>query len=491
MKEKSDPLELSKETKTILDAMAAIGNIVEIVDSEGVYIYCSDNSNFGGIAPKDMIGKNIKDIYGLTDDTSKVMKVIRTGVPLRDYLMSFLSPNTQKRHLWLYSAYPLMIDGKPFGAMTVYKPYSNVRDVVAEYQGPEKPKEDFSVTMQPKNLFTFEDILYASGNMETVVKLSKKVADNGMAILLIGETGTGKQLFAESIHSKSGQANHPFVAVNCAAIPETLLESVLFGVKKGAYTGAVEKKGLFEQSSEGTIFLDEIQTLSPEMQAKLLRVLEYKVVRRVGSNTEIEVNPRIITAMNVNPYEYMKAGKLKPDLFYRIAVITLRIPPLRERVVDIPLLVNRYIKCVNQTLGLNIDRCSEEVLERFCAYSWPGNVRELQHTIDHIGVMMDGERSVIELSDLPDHLQMDATRDKSLGDGVYVLEEVLGDIVDNYEMDYKNAHKYALQSFNQQFHSFFIKHALESTGYNVSQAAKHIKISRQHLHKLIKEFDVK
>ncbi|NCB62608.1 MAG: AAA family ATPase [Clostridia bacterium] len=484
-------MELSKETKLILDALAAIGNVVEIVDTDGVYIYCSDNSNFANMSPREMLGKNIKDIYGLTDETSKVMQVIRTGVPLRDYLMSFKSIATGKRHLWLYSAYPLMVDGNLLGGITVYKPFSNVKQLVDEYEGTEKRKGDIPASVQTKNLFTFDDIVYASANMEEAIELGKRVARNTASVLIIGETGTGKQLFAESIHSKSGQARKPFVSVNCAAIPDTLLESILFGVAKGAYTGAIEKKGLFEQSSDGTIFLDEIQSLSPEMQAKLLRVLEYKVVRRVGGDQEIQVNPRIITAMNVNPYEYLKAGKMKPDLFYRIAVVTIPIPPLRERRSDIPLLVNHYIQRVNRNLGLHIENCAPQVMERFFQYSWPGNVRELQHVVDHAGTMMEENDTTIQLNDLPAQFQAEELLPAIPGPRQLDVEHVLGAMGDGLTLDYKAAHSYALDEFNKQFHKFFLKHALEDSGYNVSQAARNLNITRQHLHKLIKQFGVR
>lgn len=484
-------MQLSKETLVILDALAAIGNVVEIVDTEGVYVYCSDNSNFANMAPRDMLGKNVKDIYGLTDETSKIMQVIRTGVPLRDYLMSFRSIATGKKHLWLYSAYPLVVDGKLLGAITVYKPFSNVKGLVDEYEGTEKRKSDYPASVQTKNLFTFDDIIYAAANMEEAIELGKKVAPSDASVLIIGETGTGKELFAESIHSRGAKPNKPFVAVNCAAIPDTLLESILFGVTKGAYTGAVEKQGLLEQSSDGTIFLDEIQALSPEMQAKLLRVLEYKVVRRVGGDKEIKVNPRIVTAMNVNPYEYMKTGKMKPDLFYRIAVVTIRIPPLRERGNDIPLLVNHFIQKANSSLGRHIETCSDQVMERFLQYDWPGNVRELQHTIEHAAAVMDDWDTCIQLSDLPIQLQEATPQLKPAETPQFGMERVVSQVESGLNIDYKTAHRYAMDEFNKQFHKFFIRHALESTGYNISKAARELNISRQHLHKLINQFDIR
>lgn len=486
-------IQLSKETRLVLDALAAIGNVVEIVDLDGVYVYCSENSNFADIEPKDMIGKNVKDIYRLTDDTSKVMRVLHTGVPIRDYLMSFLSVATGKRYLWLYSAYPLIVDGKLIGAITVYKPFSNVKSLVDEYDGTEEHKSDCPASVQTTNLFTFDDIIYTSANMEETIKLCRKVAKSNSSILLVGETGTGKQMFAESIHSESSKNSKPFISVNCAAIPDTLLESILFGVTKGAYTGAVEKAGLFEQSSDGTIFLDEIQALSPEMQAKLLRVLEYKVVRRVGSDREIKVNPRIVTAMNVNPLDYMKAGKLKPDLFYRIAVVTIRIPPLRERTSDIPVLVNYFIQKANSNFSRSIERCSDQVMQHFFEYEWPGNVRELQHTIEHAIAVMDECNTCIQMDDLPSLLMRNAPMAVETKELTGLeIENVFGQIEKGgLSIDYKSAHNYALNEFNRQFNRFFIKHALEVENYNISQTAQKIKITRQFLHRLIRRYDIR
>lgn len=483
---------LSKETHTILDTLASMGYVVEIVDTDGVYIYCSDNGNFANINPKEMLGKNMKDIYGLSDETSKVMQVIRTGVPLRDYLMNFRSSATGETYLWLYSAYPLVVAGKLMGCISAYRPFSYISGLVHEYDGSKKRKPEAASSGQSKNLFTFSDIIYACASMAKAVEMSKNVAKSGNAsVLLVGETGTGKELFAQSIHTGSDKCEKPFVAINCAAIPDTLLESTLFGVTKGAYTGAIEQKGLFEHASEGTLFLDEIQALSPEMQAKLLRVLEYKVVRRVGSNEEVRVNPRIITAMNVNPYDYMNAGKLKPDLFYRIALVTINVPPLRERLDDLPLLVNFFIRKNNQNMGRHhVENYSDEVMACFCAHNWPGNVRELQHAIEHAAIVMDENSVCIQLDDLPDSLRNAAESPAAPEAGDTCREEILRNACVQSNMDYKLAHKYALDEYNKQFHKFFLKHALEEANNNVSRAAQNINITRQHLHKLIKQFDI-
>lgn len=282
---------------------------------------------------------------------------------------------------------------------------------------------------------------------------------------------------------------------------------------KGAYTGAIEKKGLFEQSENGTIFLDEIQTLSLEMQSKLLRVLEYKVVRRVGGDREIKVNPRIITAVNIDPEKYMKEGKLKPDLFYRIAVITLRIPPSRERLSDIPLLVHKFIRHANKYMGSRLEGCNDEVIDHFCKYHWPGNVRELQHCIDHAAAVMDSAETKLSIHDLPSPIRnafLSSSQGKLEEKEIFKekLKEERKERLDNSEpflniensselflasmqdLDYKSARQSVIERCDFQFHQIFLKNALKKYDNNVSRTAKELQISRQHLHKLMKQFKV-
>ena len=485
-------MNISKETTVILDALASLGNVVEIIDTEGVYHYCSENSNFANIPAKEMIGMNMKDIYGLTDETSQVMQVIRTGVPKRDILFDFVSIATGKRHIWLYNAYPYIIDGKLLGAIVFYKSFSTLKSIVHEYTGNEVQKYNIPAVIARKAHFYFSDIVYASASMEKAITLGKKVARHNSSVLLIGETGTGKELFAQSIHAASSKSDKPFVAVNCAAIPDTLLESILFGVAKGAYTGAIEKPGLFEQSSEGTIFLDEIHTLTPEMQAKLLRVLEYKVVRRVGGSKEIPVDPRIITTINVNPFDHIKAGKMKLDLFYRIAVVTIDIPPLRNRIKDIPLLVNHFIKSINRKMNTHVERCSDEVMHQFENYEWPGNVRELQHCIEHAMTMVDDGIDTIQTTDLPRFFGGDLVEKTYINQDqtpVPNVQQILRKQEFKKITNYKEAHKNAMEQFNNEFNKHYITHSLSASGHNITKAASGMGISRQYLYELMKKYN--
>ncbi|AET69935.1 PAS domain S-box [Desulfosporosinus orientis DSM 765] len=240
---------------------------------------------------------------------------------------------------------------------------------------------------------TFADIPFISPVMEKVVGQARRYATSDSTILINGETGTGKELFARALHSASGRANAAFVPINCAAIPDTLLESELFGYAEGAFTGAVKggKPGLFELANGGTLFLDEVGDVSAHLQVKLLRVLQEQRVRRVGSNKEVAIDVRIIAATNRSLEKMVAEKTFREDLFYRLNVIPLQIPPLRERFEDIRLLSNLFLKRYAEKLQRPLKGFSPSALQRLESYNWPGNVRELKNIIERAVNLVDGE----------------------------------------------------------------------------------------------------
>jgi two-component system response regulator GlrR len=236
--------------------------------------------------------------------------------------------------------------------------------------------------------YSFDNIVAKSGKMQKILEVVSQIATTESTVFLHGESGTGKELIAKAIHLASNRKNNPFVAVNCAAIPEPLLESKLFGHEKGAFTGAIRAtKGLFTQAHEGTIFLDEIGDMSLPIQAKVLRVLQEQQFYPVGSEKLVETDVRVVVATNKNLEEQVKQGLFREDLFYRIHVIPIYLPPLRERKEDVPALVKHFIEKFNERMKKRIKGVTPQAMQRLMIYDWPGNVRELENTIEYGSAM--------------------------------------------------------------------------------------------------------
>jgi DNA-binding NtrC family response regulator len=260
-------------------------------------------------------------------------------------------------------------------------------------------EENRRLRAEVEQRYGFENLLGRSRAMQTVFEQIRSVAESDATMLLLGESGTGKELIARAIHWNSARREAAFVPVNCAAIPETLLESELFGHEKGAFTGAARKRrGLFVEAHGGTLFLDEIADMSPPLQAKLLRALQDKVIRPVGGNAEVRLDVRIISATNRDLPALVADGKFREDLYYRLAVIPIRIPSLRERTEDIPLLARHFLERAATSLGKRLEGFSEEALGWLLQHRWPGNVRELENVVERAATLSRGP--LIQLGDL-------------------------------------------------------------------------------------------
>ena len=254
-----------------------------------------------------------------------------------------------------------------------------------------------------KKKYQFSQIIGSAAKMQAVFKMIERVADTDSTILVLGESGTGKELVARALHFNSRRQFAPFIPINCAALPENLLESELFGHRRGAFTGAInDKKGLFQEADGGTIFLDEVGSMPPLLQSRLLRVLQEKEIRRVGDNTPVYVNVRVVAAANEPLEKKIKDGSFREDLYYRLNVIPIQLPSLRERRDDIPLLVAHFLKDkVHPRTGRHY-QLTRQAMELLCAYDWPGNVRELENAIERAATLCEGE--VVQAADLPPSL---------------------------------------------------------------------------------------
>jgi two-component system NtrC family response regulator len=294
-------------------------------------------------------------------------------------------------------------------------------------------RENKELRAQLQERYMFNNIVYGSPKMEEVMGLVARVAPSQATVLIRGESGTGKELIANAIHYTSPRSKKPLVKVSCSAIPETLLESELFGHEKGAFTGATQRRiGRFEEAESGTIFLDEIGDLSPSIQVKLLRILQEKEFQRLGSNLTLKTDVRVITATHRNLEEAVKNGYFREDLYYRLNVISIHLPPLRERKEDIPLLIDYFLKKYSKENQKSLSDISKEARAMILRYSYPGNVRELENLIERAVVLCRGE--IITTQDLPFHLQEGKSerlrefpkKEKSLPES---LEEIEKDLI--------------------------------------------------------------
>src|SRR5712671_3207390 len=300
-------------------------------------------------------------------------------------------------------------------------------------------RENRNLRQIVKEKYRFENIIGTSGKMQEIYNLIAKVADTDSTILIHGESGTGKELVARALHFNSTRQHQPFVAINCSALPENLLESELFGHKKGSFTGAVQDKiGLFEEAEGGTIFLDEINSMAQPLQTKLLRVLQERQIRRVGDTKTVPINVRVLAATNEVLGEKIKGGNFREDLYYRLAVIPIEMPALRERLEDVPLLVNHFLQKQASATGGEPKKIDPEAVDILCHYNYPGNVRELENAIERACALC--ENDMILPSDLPPHIVSHAKGDKT--DQILAsmpVGQTLDDFVQQQERNYIEA----------------------------------------------------
>ena len=351
------------------------------------------------------------------------------------------------------------------------------------------PEDDDTVTMGdflavpveplPASETALAEIIGESQPIKDLFSMLRKVAPSPTTVLIRGESGTGKELVARAIHRLSERANAPFITVNCTAIPENLFESELFGHEKGAFTGAVASRpGRFELADGGTLFLDEIGELPVPMQVKLLRVLQERVVERVGGMRVIDVDVRLVTATNAPLEQMIRDGAFREDLFYRLNVVPIELPPLRTRRSDIPVLVRHFIRRFKRRLGRDVQGIAGDAMSVLLEFGWPGNIRQLENVVERMVLLSDGPE--LEADDLPPEIR-GAERSLDLG-GIDSLRE--DPLPDGGLKDIVKAH-------TQQVERELIRKALEGEEWNVTRAAKRLGISRKGLQLKMKDYDLR
>lgn len=370
-----------RSIQTMLEAIINSSNdAISVVDENGTGLMINPAyTKLTGLDSDQIIGQPAT--ADISEGESIHMQVLRTKKPVRGARLK-LGP--YKKDV-IVNVAPVVVDGELKGSVGVIHDVSELNRLSSQLQHAQKRLATLEAT------YSFSEIVGTSKEMAFAIEQAKRGAKTSFPILLLGETGTGKELFAHAIHNESERKGQPFVRVNCAALTETLLESELFGYEQGAFSGALKsgKKGLFEEAEHGSIFLDEIGEMSPSTQAKLLRVLQEQEIVRVGGTKPIPIHVRVIAATNVDLGGAIREKRFREDLYYRLNKLPIRIPPLRERLSDLPALIDHLLRKLNLDYGHNIQSISKLVLSRFEGYYWPGNVRELENVLARSMIYMD------------------------------------------------------------------------------------------------------
>ena len=431
---------------------------IHIVDSKGKTIYYNHAmENIEGMKSEDVMGKEIQE-YLRDIEHSTILRSLKSGHTYRDTLPNY-SNGAGKIITSVNSTIPVMVDGKVEAVIEIARDMTQIKklnETICQLENKSKSK---------KNYYTFNDIIGSSRVLNEEILKSKRASISNSSVLIYGETGCGKELFAQGIHYEGIRRDKPFIAINCAAIPSSLLEGMLFGTVKGSFTGAENKKGLFEEAHRGTILLDEINSMDPYLQSKLLRVLQDGYIRPLGSNKIIDVDVRIIATINEEADKLIREGKLRKDFYYRLSVIKVMIPPLRERKEDISQLCDFFINYYNGILYRNVKGISEDVMEGFLNYSWPGNVRELKNNIESaMNMVEDGEILTKECFGNKINSVVEVTSEEGFR-GDIPLNEYIDSLEKNIiEKSYKKNNK------------------------NITKTSEELKISRQNLQYKLKKY---
>ena len=470
--------ELRKENRLLHEIIDAISEGVYAADKDGtILIYNHAFERIEATERQNMLGKKDTDLYSLPPmSTLQRQAVLQSKKPLLKQYMTY-ELYTGKKVDIVYNSYPFFENGE------ISAIYSINQDLPSIHQLLTNVMNCFDRSKSNNRLngtsFSLNNIIGVSSAIKKTIKQARKIALTSSTVLIYGETGTGKELFAQGIHNASCYSSRPFIAVNCAAIPEPLMESLLLGTVRGAFSGAIDSPGLFEQAENGTLFLDEINSLSLPLQAKLLRLLQDKMVRRLGDRKERRINCRIISATNQSLYEMVSKDLFRDDLLYRLTPVILHIAPLRERPEDIPPLAMEFVARFNEQLHLNIKNLTPELLKLFSLYTWPGNVRELEHAIESAMSVVENTASELTIEDLPSFLakRMFNNSVSNSPPGHIPSEEIPTSI--------------PLVEYLRRCEADLIRGVLKIHNGNVSDSARQLAISRQDLHYRLRKLEIK
>jgi PAS domain S-box-containing protein len=458
-----------KEMRAMLSGIFdATQDAISVVDEKGRNILVNRAyTRLTGLPEEDVIGKPAT--VDIAEGESLHMKVLEER---KAVLGVTIKVGPKKKEVVAYAA-PIIVDGQLRGSVGVIHDVSEIRKLTDELN---KVKQ---LVRQMSAKYTFDDLITESSSMKEAKRRAADVSRTPATVLLVGESGTGKELFAHAIHNASPRAKGPFIRVNCSAITDTLMESELFGYVDGAFTGAKKggKKGFFEEASGGTLFLDEIGKMGLQVQAELLRVLQEKEITRVGDTRTIQVDVRIIVATNTDLESMVRAGTFRDDLYYRLNVVPITIPPLRDRKEDIPVLARHLLRKFNQEYGRAVKTISDEAVELLQLHAWPGNVRELENIIGRAMINVGFDSDIIEAG----HIVMPGLAGPAAAGRPCGTESGL---------DVAGAGDRPLKDVMEQVEKEVIRRTLEKTGGNKTEAAKRLGIAIRNLYYKLDKYKI-
>ena len=452
---------------------------------DGIQLYGADSSvRFFNRASKRLLdipqeqnveGQFLLDFFDVDEEYSTTLTALRTKQPVRNRFDTYKS-TTGKDLTTVTSAYPVFRDGVLLGSVTWERDMDILKRELPELT---KIQQQIAAHLsaplsQPmKTQYVLQDLVGRSPELRAAVDLAARMAPRDNSILIQGETGTGKEIFAQGIHALSSRRNERFIAVNCAAFPETLIESMLFGTAKGAFTGSVDRGGLIEAANHGTLFLDELNSMSLAMQSKLLRVFQEHTLQRVGSTDNIPIDVRLISSCNEDVFTLTEQGRMRKDLFYRVAAVILMIPPLRERMEDLEELTWHYIRRHQNAAAQPITEIHPHYWERLRSHNWPGNVRELFHILSYSISVAEG--GVLRETDFPAYFARQP--------GQQTLPPSRSAVP---ETDFRPGLSELVRSYERQV----LSEAYAASGRNATRMAELLKISRQNCQYYIKKYQL-
>lgn len=463
---------LSDTVEMLQAILGAIDEGIHVVDADGITIFYNHvAARLDGLTPDEVLGKPLLEVFPSLDrHSSTLLRVIESGESIYNEPQAFTNWKGLRVET-INTTLPVRVGKRLVGAVEVSKDIGKLKelserlvDLQAQISKPKRTKRQADGVY-----FQFEDILTQNKAMKHLIERGRRAGRTSSPVLIYGETGTGKELFVQSIHQSSARSMKPFIAQNCAALPASLLESLLFGTTKGSFTGADDRPGLFELADGGTLFLDELNSMPLDLQAKLLRVLQDGQIRRIGGSQTTKVDVRVIAAVNEAPQALVQRGQMRSDLYYRINVVSFELPPLRERREDIELLVCHFIEMFNRKFGMSVQSISMEVKQLFESYDWPGNVRELEHSVEAAMNMVEAE--IIEREHLPPHLLDRQSGSESSRTSAHMEGKAAS----------WSAEGRTLPEVVRELEEQMIDQAMKQSGGNVLRAAKLLGIPRQTL----------